>query len=110
MQNTIFKRGDTWSYTATVEFKDENGNSLNTSNIGIVSELKTKSGKVIQRFNTSWVNPTAGIFLHKASSGETANWPLDELVFDLVFTFNNTGDVISSNPVYVKVVQYVDNS
>jgi hypothetical protein len=104
MQNTSFKRGDSWSYTATVEFKDANGNAINISNVTISSELKTKGGKLVQRFSVDWVSLSNGTFYHKASSGETANWPVDELVFDIVFRFNSTGDVISSNPVYVKVV------
>ena len=104
MQSTSFKSGDSWSYVATVEFKDSNGNMVPVTNVTVSSVLKTKSGKVIQPFNTGWVNPATGTFFHKASSGETANWPADELVFDLVFRFNSTGDVISSSPVYVKVV------
>lgn len=104
MQSTSFKRGDSWSYTATVEFKDNNGNAVNISNVTISSELKSKSGKSIQKFSVDWLNKASGTFYHRASSGETTKWPVDELVFDLVFRFNDTGEVISSNPVYVKVV------
>lgn len=104
MQSTSFKRGDSWSYTATVEFKDANGNAINISNVSISSELKTKNGRLIQRFSTDWISPGSGTFYHKASAGETSNWPLDELVFDIVFKFNSTGEVVSSNLVYVKVV------
>lgn len=104
MQSTTFKRGDSWSYTASVEFKDANGNAISMSGVSVSSKLRTKSGKLVQVFNTAWINPSTGTFSHRAGAGETANWPLDELVFDIVFTFNSTGDVISSNLVYVKVV------
>jgi hypothetical protein len=105
MQIAKFKRGDSWSYTATVDFKDVNGNPITIQNVTIISELKIpNSSKVVQRFYTEWLNPSSGTFIHKASSGETSIWPIGQLVFDITFRLNNTGDVITSSPVYVQVV------
>lgn len=104
MSAVVFKQGDTWSYIATVSFKDSNGNNTGAAGWTIKSELVSAGGKLLQVFNTGWIDQNTGMLYHRASSADTKKWLIGPCKFDIKFT-NTNGDVISSDAVDVTVVR-----
>ena len=95
MKVTI-RQGDTWSYTAQVQFTGADGNPVPATGWTVTSSLFDGDSKLLS-FSTGWVDESTGLLYHRATSAATSKLPVGSFVFNIKFTSPQQEVVTSEN-------------
>lgn len=101
MKKVVIRQGDTWSYTAQVQFTGADGNQVSAAGWTVTSSLIDGNRKLLQ-FDTGWVNEDAGLLYHRATSAATSKLPVGSFTFNLKFV-SPQQEVVTSETVSLVV-------
>ena len=96
MEKVIIRQGDTWSYTAQVQFTGADGNPVPATGWTVTSSLIDGNRKLLQ-FDTGWVNESTGLLYHRATSAATDKLPVGSFTFNIKFVSPQQEVVTSEN-------------
>lgn len=99
-----FKRGDTWSLTATFT---KNKTGVDLTGTTIKSQIRKPDKSLVADLDVAYADQAKfpGVFVLTPVDPSTKDWPLDRLICDIVFSAN--GRVISTETFTIPVVTEV---